>query len=73
MEAKRMVLETDGQGRLKSVPALPPDAKVEAIFVVLEPASGNVVRQPPPELAGIKFLGDVIAPAIEPDDWAFTK
>lgn len=73
METKRLMLQTDGQGRLKSVPALPPDSKIEAIFLVLEPTSGNAVRQPPPELAGIKVLGDVVAPAIAPDDWVFTK
>jgi hypothetical protein len=73
METKRLMLETDGQGRLKSVPALPPDSKIEAIFLVVEPISGNAVRQPPPELAGIKFLSDVVAPAIDLDDWALTK
>jgi hypothetical protein len=73
METKRLMLETDGQGRFKSVPALPPDSKIEAIFLVLEPTSGNTVRQPPPELAGIKFLSDVVAPAIDPNEWSLAK
>lgn len=73
METKRFMLETDSQGRLKRVPALPPDSKIEAIFSVLEPTSGKVVRQPPPELAGIKFLSDVVTPAIDRDDWVLAK
>jgi hypothetical protein len=69
MQAKRAVLETDSQGRLKSVPTLPPDAQIEAIFLVLEPGAEGKGRTPPPELAGIKILGDIMAPGIDQDDW----
>jgi hypothetical protein len=73
MQAKRAMLETDGQGRLKSVPSLPPDAKIEAIFLVLEPGSSLATRTPPPELAGLKIVGDILSPAIEEGDWGFMK
>lgn len=73
MQAKRAVLETDGQGRLKSVPALPPDAKIEVTFLVLDAASPGAARMPPAELAGLQIVGDIMAPAIEQDDWALAK
>jgi hypothetical protein len=73
MQAKRAVLETDGQGRLKSVPTLPPDARIEATFLVLDPAANGTPRTPPPELAGLKIVGDIMAPVIAEDDWTFMK
>ncbi len=69
MRAHRAVLETDEQGRLKDLPALPPRARVEAIFLVLEDTAEGPVRVPPPELAGLRILGDVVAPALDESDW----
>ncbi len=36
MQAERVILETDENGRLSGLPQLPPGVKVEAIFVVLD-------------------------------------
>lgn len=73
MQAKRALLETDAQGRLLSVPSLPPDAKIEAIFLVLDPVASGTVRKPPAELGGLKILGDIVSPAIDEHDWDMTK
>ena len=73
MQAKRALLETDGQGRLKSVPELPPDAKIEATFVVIEPGSSGADRQPPAALKGIEIVGDIMNPAFDEDDWDLMK
>lgn len=35
MEAKRLILETDGAGNLKQLPKLPPNQQIEAIFLLL--------------------------------------
>ena len=34
MHAERLMLETDAQGRLRSLPRLPPNRRFEAIFLV---------------------------------------
>ena len=66
MYAEKMLLETDPQVRLKAMPVLPPNSRVEAIFLVLdEPASPlpSVKRRPAPSIAGQgKTLGDLITP-----------
>jgi hypothetical protein len=71
MQAHRVLLETDEQGKLKEMPVLPPRARVEAIFLVLEepPPPPPPVRRPPAELSGLQVLGDVVTPAIDGPDW----
>jgi hypothetical protein len=69
MEAHRVLLETDDKGRLGGVPTLPPHAKVEAIFLVLDPEKAAGIRTPPPELAKLQITGDVVGPAIDLQDW----
>ena len=69
MQAHRAVLETDEQGRLSAIPLLPPCAKVEAIFLVLDPGQDASARVPPPELAALRICGDVVTPVIPPQDW----
>lgn len=69
MQAHRVLLETDEKGQLSAVPPLPPHAKVEAIFLVLDAGQAASTRTPPPELAAIRITGDVVAPAIELQDW----
>jgi hypothetical protein len=69
MQAHRAVLETDEKGRLSAIPLLPPCAKVEAIFLVLDPGQTPRVRVPPHELAAMRICGDVVASAIPPQDW----
>jgi hypothetical protein len=68
MQAHRALLETDENGRLNAVPPLPPHAKVEAIFLVLEPEQ-TVSRMPPPALVGLRIAGDIVGPAIDLKDW----
>jgi len=74
MQAHRVVIETDDQGRPKELPALPPHAKVEAIFLVLEEGMKPAVeRRPPTSLAGIQIVGDIVAPAIDEGDWSISS
>jgi len=69
MQAHRAVLETDEKGQLSAIPPLPPRAKVEAIFLVLDSGQSATTRVPPPELAALRIVGDVVAPAIPSQDW----
>jgi len=74
MQAHRAVLETDHEGHIKDPPTLPPDAKVEAIFLVLdEPASRTSLRKPPPDLSGMRIVGDIVAPALDEQDWNLNR
>ena len=76
MYAEKMLLETDPQGRLKTLPTLPPNSRVEAIFLVLdEPVSPlPAKRYPAPGIAGKgKTLGDLIAPIVPEEDWECLK
>jgi hypothetical protein len=74
MQAHRVVIETDGQGRPKDLPPLPPHAKVEAIFLVLDEEAKPVTeRRPPPSLAGLKIVGDIVAPAVDETDWTMNS
>lgn len=68
MHAERMILETDDQGRLKM---LPPNSRVEAIFLLLEGGSpGTAQRVPPPGLLGsVRILGDITSPAFAEEEW----
>jgi hypothetical protein len=46
---------------------------VEAIFLVLEEGAAPVAeRRPPASLAGLKIVGDIVAPAIDEADWAMS-
>ena len=36
MQAERVILETDANGRVSELPLLPPSSTIEAIFVVLD-------------------------------------
>ena len=51
-------------------PKLPANAKLEAIFLVLEELPRKKKRQPPPEIAGKgKILGDILSPVVPLEDW----
>jgi hypothetical protein len=69
MQAHRVLLETDETGHLSAAPPLPPHAKVEAIFLVLDAGRAGGIRTPPSELAALRIVGDVVAPAVEHQDW----
>lgn len=62
MYAERLILETDVAGRLKQVPLLPANKRLEAIFLVIaENLQIDLCRQPHPDIAGkTKIMGDII-------------
>lgn len=65
MYAEKKLLETDPQGRLKTLPTLPPNRRVEAIFLVLDEliSPPPAKRRPAPSIVGKgKTLGDLINP-----------
>jgi hypothetical protein len=75
MYAERLLLETDRSGSLKDVPKLPPNKKLEIIFLVLDDARGgqSLRRSPHPDIAGkARILGDIIS-SIPTTDWNLPK
>jgi len=62
MYAERLILETDVSGRLKQVPLLPANKKLEAIFLVIpEEEQTNLRRQPHPDIAEkTKIMGNIL-------------
>lgn len=70
MHAERIIVKTDGAGRLNGLPPLPPRTRVEAILLILEECQDRPVRTPVPELAALtRVCGDLVSPAAEPEDW----
>ena len=70
MQAEKLILETDENGHLIQQPKLPANAKLEAIFLVLEEVPHKKRRQPPTEIAGKgKIVGDIVSPVVPPEDW----
>ena len=72
MQAEKWVLETNANGELNGLPLLPPNTKVEVILLFSPPAVAPTKpkRRPPEQLAGqIQILGDIIEPAIPPEEW----
>lgn len=73
MYAERVMLETDVAGKLKQVPVLPANKRVEAIFLVMEDGQQAARRQPSPEIAGkTKIMGDIFDTA-STQDWGLNK
>lgn len=71
MYAERMILETDPMGKPIDLPKLPPNAQLEAIFLVLnpDPRKPGARRQPHPDIAGrTQILGDIVD-SIPSSDW----
>ncbi|MCG3197427.1 MAG: hypothetical protein GHCLOJNM_01913 [bacterium] len=70
METARILLETDEQGVIRDIPALPPSSRIEAILYVPEPSSSESVRKPHPYLAEITVIhGDVEGSVVPPEEW----
>jgi hypothetical protein len=74
MQAKKIVLETDQYGRLAHQPLLPPNTRVEAIFLILEDEESekhnNKRRKPSPKIMGKgRIVGDIISPISPIEDW----
>ncbi len=74
MYAERLMLETDVSGKLKEMPLLPANKKVEAIFLVIDDSDkNNELRHPHWDIAGkIKITGNIIDTAPE-TDWNLSK
>lgn len=70
MQAERLIVETDAQGQIKAMPPLPANQRLEAIFLVLEPANRGAARRTPhPDIAGkTRLLGDVLE-SVPAADW----
>ncbi|MCX7113763.1 MAG: hypothetical protein NTX45_27545 [Proteobacteria bacterium] len=65
MFAERLIIETDAKGKPTCLPELPPNSKMEAIFLLLEEPSTATTRQASPAIAGKgKILGDIVSPII---------
>ena len=70
MHAEKVILETDQQGQIICPPKLPPNAKLEAIFLVLRQNPEKSGRTPSTKIAGKgKITGDIMSPVVSPDDW----
>jgi len=74
MYAERLILETDITGKLKQVPLLPANKKLEAIFLVIdENEQIGLRRQPHQDIAGkTKIFGNIIDATPE-TDWNLPK
>jgi hypothetical protein len=65
MQAEKLILETDGDGHPKELPKLPPNARIEAIFLVLGAAQSGEPRKPSARIAGKgRILGDIVSPVV---------
>ncbi len=71
MQATRLYLTTDNDGRILGLPPLPPNARLEAILLVIAaPQSVPAKRKPSTRIAGSGAIhDDLIAPAVAADDW----
>jgi hypothetical protein len=76
MYAERLILETDLSGKLKKTPKLPPNKRLEVIFLDLAPSIEPPPRQhrrPHPDIIGnATILGNIMDSAPE-NDWALPK
>lgn len=71
MQTRRIILETDQHGRLLHQPQLPPNIRMEAIFLLPEDRKrAKKRRKPSSAISGKgKILGDIVSPAASPEDW----
>ena len=62
MYAERLILETDDSGKLKQIPVLPANKRLEAIFLVIaEAEQTNLRRKPHQDIAGkTRIMGNII-------------
>ena len=71
MQTKRIILETDQHGRLLHQPQLPPNIRMEAIFLLPEDRKKAKKRRKPSSAISGKgrIIGDIISPAVPSEDW----
>lgn len=75
MKAEKAILETDQYGRLLRQPDLPPNTRIEAIFLILD-GKGKIdkKRKPSVKIMGKgRITGDIMAPVVPPEDWGVTQ
>ncbi|QUS59308.1 hypothetical protein IQE94_09955 [Synechocystis sp. PCC 7339] len=71
MQPKHIILETDQLGNLKNVPKLPPNKKIQEIFLVLDDINEStlLVNSTPANLVGkVQILGDIFD-SVPETDW----
>lgn len=71
MQTKRVILETDQHGRLLHQPQLPPNIRMEAIFLLPDDRKKEKKRRKPSSaIKGKgKILGDIVSPVVLPEEW----
>ena len=71
MQAEKIFLETDQHGQLLHQPQLPPNIRVEAIFLILDDNKKKGKRRKPSSIikGRGKILGDIISPIAPLEDW----
>ena len=71
MQTKRIILETDQHGRLLHQPQLPPNIRMEAIFLLPEDRKKAKKRRKPSSAIGGKgrIIGDIVSPAVPSEEW----
>ena len=69
MYAEKVIIETDPQGKIISLPKLPANAQIEAIFLVLNLGSETRRRLPSSKVAGKgKITGEIMSPVVDIKD-----
>lgn len=71
MQAERVLLKTDDHGHLIDLPKLPPNTRLEAIFLLLEePMRPQSKRIPPPNLKGaVTTSSGPFEPVLSDAEW----
>lgn len=71
MQAKKIFLETDQYGQLLHQPNLPPNSRIEAIFLIIEDKMKEKKRRKASSkiLGKGKIMGDIISPISPIEDW----
>ncbi len=71
MQATKILVTTDGDGRIQDMPPLTPNAQLEAIFLVVDQLAARPKRRSPStRIAGLGAIhGDLMAPVTDAEDW----
>ncbi len=71
MKAEKIILETDQYGRLLQQPKLPPNTRMETIFLIPKEERQNMKRRKPSEIimGKGKITGDIMTPVVPLKDW----
>jgi hypothetical protein len=79
MKAEKIILETDQYGQLLHQPNLPPNTRMEAIFLMperkRESEDGSAKkRKPSPLIMGKgRIIDDIMSPACPAEEWDVMK